>query len=80
MICSIALSNPSTPTAMVVAYMAVQVGGDLLEDPRERRAVLDLLVELEVTHGWPTKDVLSALMGIWPEAEIMPYSVAHPRL
>ncbi|KAH8667779.1 hypothetical protein BGZ61DRAFT_118194 [Ilyonectria robusta] len=71
MICSIALSNPSTPTAMVVACMAVQVGGDLLEDPRERRAVLDLLVELEVTHGWPTKDVLSALMGIWPEAEIM---------
>lgn len=70
MICSIALSNPSTPTAMVVACMAVQVGGDLLEDPRERRAVLDLLVQLEVTHGWPTKDVWSALMDIWPETEI----------
>ncbi|KAH7117362.1 hypothetical protein EDB81DRAFT_668364 [Dactylonectria macrodidyma] len=69
MICSIALSNPSTPTAMVVACMAVQVGGDLLEDLRERRAVLDLLVQLEATHGWPTRDVWSALVGIWPETE-----------
>ncbi|KAF4989536.1 hypothetical protein FDECE_14675 [Fusarium decemcellulare] len=79
LICSIALSNPSTPTAMVVACMAVQIGGDLLEDPLERQSVLKLLTKLEAVHGWPTKDVWSALVDLWPGIELAAEEWAESR-
>ncbi|KAI8671894.1 hypothetical protein NCS57_00665900 [Fusarium keratoplasticum] len=69
LICGIALTNPATAVALVVAYMAIQVGGDLIENPLERRAVLNLLMQLEEVHGWPTTDLRSSLVGIWPRME-----------
>ena len=56
---------------MVVAFMAVQVGGDLFQGPRERRAVMSLLVRLEADHGWPTRDLRSTLVDIWPETGVV---------
>ncbi|KAH6689469.1 hypothetical protein F5X68DRAFT_253822, partial [Plectosphaerella plurivora] len=58
-------SNPSVPAAMVIAYMAVRICGDLIEDLEERRIVLKLLARLEDTQGWPTLELKTSLEEVW---------------
>lgn len=65
MVCSTAESNPSVPAAMVIAFMAVRICGDLINDLKERRAVLKLLARLEETQGWPTLELRTSLEEVW---------------
>jgi hypothetical protein len=65
LLCSIAQCRPETPGPSLVACMAVWLAGDMVEDPRERKRVLELLATTEAVHGWPTQDICTELVGLW---------------
>ncbi|KAL5333734.1 hypothetical protein BJX70DRAFT_47826 [Aspergillus crustosus] len=65
LLCSIAKCRPTTPGPSLVACMAVWLAGDMVEDPREQKRVLDLLSSTEEVHGWPTQDIRTELVGLW---------------
>ncbi|PVH84910.1 hypothetical protein DL98DRAFT_452276 [Cadophora sp. DSE1049] len=65
LLCSIAVSNPTTPAAIVVACMGIKIGGNLVEGREEQRAVLEVLTQTEEGHGWPTRTLRSNLKEVW---------------
>lgn len=65
LLCSIAQCTPETPGPSLVACMAVWLAGDMVEDPRERKRMLELLARTEAVHGWPTQDICTELVGLW---------------
>ncbi|KAL3472613.1 hypothetical protein BJX99DRAFT_262174 [Aspergillus californicus] len=65
LLCSIAKHRVTTPGPSLIACMAVWLAGDMVEDPRERKRVLELLASTEAVHGWPTQDIRTELVGLW---------------
>ncbi|KAL4885460.1 hypothetical protein BJY04DRAFT_214258 [Aspergillus karnatakaensis] len=65
LLCSIAQCRPTIPGPSLIACMAVWLAGDMVEDPRERKRVLELLDSTEKVHGWPTQDIRTELVGLW---------------
>ena len=65
LLCSIAVSNPTTPAAIVVACMGIKICGNLVEGREEQRAVLGVLSQTEESHGWPTRTLRSNLKDVW---------------
>ncbi|KAH9206655.1 hypothetical protein DL95DRAFT_486651, partial [Leptodontidium sp. 2 PMI_412] len=65
LLCSIAVSNPKTPGAIVVACMGIKMCGDLVEGGGEQQSVLDVLTRAETAHGWPTRDLQLKLKEVW---------------
>lgn len=65
LLCSIAQCRPETPGPSLVACMAVWLAGDMVEDPPERKRMLELLARTEAVHGWPTQDICAELEGLW---------------
>jgi len=45
--------------------MGIKMCGDLFHDAREQQGLMDILVQAEAVHGWPTKDVQLGLRGVW---------------
>lgn len=51
----IAVSNPQSPSALLVASMGIAIYGERLNDTPEQKALIDLLLNTEAATGWPTK-------------------------
>ncbi|KAL3457291.1 hypothetical protein BJX64DRAFT_295961 [Aspergillus heterothallicus] len=64
-LCGIALSNRRAPSVFVDATMGIEAGGECIIDPRERRAVLEVLRITEVEYAWPTGGIAERLRGDW---------------
>jgi hypothetical protein len=59
-ICGIAAGRPS-PAARVHIVQPLFLAGQCLEGPRERKAVAQLLRDIETDTGWPTEDLVKKL-------------------
>lgn len=64
-LCGTAVSNPSSPPALVQAYMAVAVCGEYFSDRTEQIALLEILDRLDRDHGWPTGKTAMELKKAW---------------
>lgn len=81
MICGVALSNPQTPPAILVACMAIAMCkcpddrfckllvmvqvGDRFESRPEQALLRDILIRTEITTGWPTATARQQLEECW---------------
>lgn len=54
-ILGIAIHNPNTPSAHLVASMAIAMGGQYLTTDVEAQFMNQILADTERLHGWPTK-------------------------
>ncbi|KAF2231026.1 hypothetical protein EV356DRAFT_579518 [Viridothelium virens] len=61
----IAISNPRSPAAMLVAAMAIAMCGDRFHTPTEQVALFRILKETEEIHGWPTDLAQRRLRKAW---------------
>ena len=64
-LCGVALSNRSAPPAMNTACIAIAMCGDRFADRAEQQALLDILVETDVKHAWPTTTIQTHLKEAW---------------
>ena len=64
-VCGVALSNPQTAPALLVACQSISLCGDYFVDTREQKAVMDLLERTEAETGWPTSQLLKSLCSTW---------------
>jgi len=64
-LCGTAVSNPSSPPALVQAYMAITVCGEYFSDRTEQKALLAILDRLKRDHGWPTGTTATELERGW---------------
>jgi hypothetical protein len=67
-LCGIALCNSYLAPAMTMASAAVTLCGEHFVDDvdeGEQQALLDVLVQNEAKHGWPTKVGQQHLKKIW---------------
>jgi hypothetical protein len=64
-LCGIALSNRTSQPALVMAAMAISMCGEYFSDPAQQRGMIDLLVELELEHAWPTSKIVRDLKLLW---------------
>lgn len=62
-IIAIALHNPQTPSAHLVASMAISMCGHNLTSQLEVTAMEQILTQTETVHGWPTKAAQKSLFG-----------------
>ncbi|CEL03683.1 hypothetical protein ASPCAL04829 [Aspergillus calidoustus] len=65
LLCSIARCRATVPGPSLIACMAVWLAGDMVEEGREQKEVLELLSATEAVHGWPTEDIRTELEGVW---------------
>lgn len=63
-ICGIAAGRPGG-AARVHSVQPLVLAGQCLEDPRERRSVVQLLQDVESDTGWPTADQVRRLQEEW---------------
>lgn len=68
-ICGLALSNKTSPVAMVDAAVVISICGSYFEnsEPGEQNALVSFLEKVEVEHAWPTDNVILALKEAWLE-------------
>ncbi|KAJ5787903.1 hypothetical protein N7457_002893 [Penicillium paradoxum] len=64
-VCGASLSNSSVPPAMVVGCMAIHLCGDRFTDPRERDLLIQVLIQTDTLHGWPTHELQRQLRETW---------------
>jgi len=64
-ICGIAKSNHTVVPAWLLACRAVAVGAVWFEEEKERREMLDLLIETERVAGWPMEKVRRECERLW---------------
>jgi hypothetical protein len=63
-ICGIAAARPD-PAARILMVQPLHLAGQVLEDDRERRAIVQLLQDIESDLGWSTKDRVKQLFEEW---------------
>ncbi|KAL6861959.1 hypothetical protein J3F83DRAFT_716779 [Trichoderma novae-zelandiae] len=63
-ICGIAAARPG-PAARIHSVQPLLLAGQCLEEPRERRAVVQLLQDVEADTGWPTASQVRKLHQEW---------------
>ncbi|RFU75204.1 hypothetical protein TARUN_7038 [Trichoderma arundinaceum] len=63
-ICGIAAARPG-PAARIHSVQPLFLAGQCLEEPRERRAVIQLLQDVEADTGWPTTNHVRRLHQEW---------------
>jgi hypothetical protein len=63
-ICGIAAARPGT-AARIHSVQPLFLAGQCLEEPRERRAVIQLLQDVEADTGWPTATQVRRLHQEW---------------
>jgi len=51
--------------ARITLCQSLFLWGGLLDDPRERTCLVQLLEELEQNHAWPTAWIISLLKEEW---------------
>ncbi|CAH0051635.1 unnamed protein product [Clonostachys solani] len=68
-ICGLALSNPYQ-VSMVAASLGIVLCSDYIEGRREQAAIVDILVETERDHAWPTKWIAEQLWERWKLGDI----------
>ena len=64
-LCGIALSNRRAPPAMNTACIAIAMCGDHFAERSEQQALLEILVETDEKHAWPTGEIQKALKEGW---------------
>ncbi|KAL6709445.1 hypothetical protein ACN47E_001380 [Coniothyrium glycines] len=64
-ICGASRSSPEIVPLSITVCHTIFIWGPLVSDPRERNEVLQLLVNFEVNHIWPTTWIISALKTEW---------------
>lgn len=68
-ICGNAVSNRAMQPAQVTAHLAIAVCGEYFTSIDEQKSMLDLLVELEAEHAWPTARTIADLKGAWSRSD-----------
>ncbi|KAL7784539.1 hypothetical protein V8C37DRAFT_406286 [Trichoderma ceciliae] len=63
-ICGIAAARPG-PAARIHSVQPLFLAGQCLEEPRERRVVIQLLQDVEADTGWPTTNQVRRLHREW---------------
>ena len=66
-LCGVALSNPETEPALLVACQGISLCGDYLLDAKEQEAVVHLLKKAEAETAWPTANLLDSLRSTWSQ-------------
>ncbi|KZN90235.1 hypothetical protein EN45_003510 [Penicillium chrysogenum] len=64
-VCGASLSNASVPPAMVVGCMAIHLWGDRFTDPHEQDHLIQVLIQTDALHGWPTHALQRQLREKW---------------
>ncbi|KAJ5807913.1 hypothetical protein N7474_009182, partial [Penicillium riverlandense] len=64
-VCGIGLSNASVPPAMVVGCMAIHICGDRFTDRQQQELLVQVLVQTDAVHGWPTHALQRQLRDTW---------------
>ncbi|KGO66152.1 Glycoside hydrolase, family 71 [Penicillium expansum] len=64
-VCGASLSNASVPPAMVVGCMAIHLCGDRFTDPHEQDHLIQVLIQTDKLHGWPTHALQRQLRETW---------------
>ncbi|KAL5341079.1 hypothetical protein BJX70DRAFT_74541 [Aspergillus crustosus] len=64
-LCGIAIHNRKNPPSLTTALLGIVACGEVFDDPREQRALLGLLDELEGLHGWPVGGYREGLREAW---------------
>ncbi|CAI7594640.1 unnamed protein product [Penicillium glandicola] len=64
-VCGASLSNASIPPAMVVGCMAIHLCGDRFTDPHEQDQLIQVLIQMDALHGWPTHALQRQLRETW---------------
>jgi hypothetical protein len=64
-ICGVALSNPDTGGAILIASLAISVCGEFFEERVEQEKLHALLIQTEEQYGWPTNSVQEQLRHCW---------------
>ncbi|KAJ5964962.1 transcriptional regulator family: Fungal Specific TF [Penicillium vulpinum] len=64
-VCGASLSNASVPPAMVVGCMAIHLCGDRFTDPHEQDLLIQVLIQTDTLHGWPTHALQRQLRETW---------------
>ncbi|KAK4243654.1 hypothetical protein C7999DRAFT_18025 [Corynascus novoguineensis] len=64
-LCGSCKSEPGHVPARITLCQSLFLWGGLLDDPRERTCLVQLLEELEQDHAWPTAWIISLLKEEW---------------
>lgn len=64
-LCGLGVSNSKFQPALTTAAVGISVCGEYFADPREQKALIDILVNLELKHAWPTETTITALRRAW---------------
>ncbi|KAH8812419.1 hypothetical protein F5884DRAFT_309512 [Xylogone sp. PMI_703] len=64
-LCGVALSNPTTPAAIMIACMAISLCGDWFTRVEEQERLYGILVHTEKAHGWPTAGIQKQMRLSW---------------
>lgn len=59
------VSNSTMQPALVTSAVGISMCGEYFTDPMEQKALLDVLVSLEMKHAWPTDATITALKRAW---------------
>ncbi|KAK4141687.1 uncharacterized protein C8A04DRAFT_30673 [Dichotomopilus funicola] len=69
-LCGSCKSEPGNVPARITLCHSLFLWGGLLDDPRERAGVVQLLEELERDHAWPTAWIISLLREEWGTTDV----------
>jgi hypothetical protein len=64
-ICGAGKSSPETVPISITICHTIFIWGPLVSDPLEREEIVDLLVNFEKNHFWPTTWIINALKKVW---------------
>lgn len=64
-LCGIARSTASTHPVLVQAHSAILTFGEHFFDRKDQQALLGVLEEIQVKHGWPVSDEVELLRKEW---------------
>lgn len=61
----VALSNPTTPAALLTACMGILLSGGWFTEREDQERLYDVLRLTEERHGWPTSTIQEQLRQTW---------------
>lgn len=64
-LCGVALSNPTTSAALMVACMAISLCGDWYTEIEDQERLYGVLLHTEKAHGWPTTGIQKQMRLSW---------------
>jgi hypothetical protein len=64
-ICGACKSSPETVPLSITVCHTIFIWGPLVSDLKERAAVVQLLINFEENHLWPTTWIINALKKEW---------------